>query len=435
MIIKLPRNVNQIIRTLEQAGHEAYAVGGCVRDSILSRTPGDWDITTSATPLQVKELFFHTVDTGIQHGTVTVILDGEGYEVTTYRVDGVYEDCRHPKEVQFTPNLSDDLARRDFTINAMATNGRGDIVDLYGGIDDLEKKIIRCVGDPEERFNEDALRILRAYRFAAQLGFSIDEATAVAAGHKAPNLSKVSAERIRVELCKLLLSDHPFSLHDAYEKGITRVILPEFDDVEGQGSSIARACITAVKDSDLYTGDLNEKTRLKIKWAILLSLYTDSVLKDFSESQAKTLARNVMTRLRFDNDTRDAVGKLVEKHRVHLSHITEAEVRRAMRNVGVDIFPMLLAVQESLLANNICSFGEALSDTYISRVRSIHEMILKRGDCVQIKDLAINGQDLLAAGFESGPGIGNLLEQLLTLVIDQPEVNSKELLLKAAKRG
>ncbi len=435
MIIKIPRNVNQIIRTLEQAGYEAYAVGGCVRDSLISRTPGDWDITTSATPLQVKELFFHTIDTGIQHGTVTVMLDGEGYEVTTYRVDGVYEDCRHPKEVQFTPNLSEDLARRDFTINAMATNGRDGIVDLYGGIDDLEKKVICCVGDPEERFNEDALRILRAYRFAAQLGFSIDEATAVAAGHKAPNLSKVSAERIRVELCKLLLSDHPFSLHDAYEKGISRVVLPEFDDIEGKSSDYADRCLTAIKDSDLYTKDLNEKTRLKIKWAILLSIYTDSVLADFSECQAKSLARNVMTRLKFDNDTRDAVGKLVEKHRVYMTDITDIEVRRAMKNVGVDIFPMLLSVQESLIKNGLCTSDGDLSDSYVSEVSDILELVTKRGDCVQIKDLAINGQDLIAAGFESGPGIGKMLDQFLTLVIDSPEANSKDFLLKLAKRG
>ena len=177
MQIILPKNVNKIIHVLEEHGFQAYAVGGCIRDSLLGRTPHDWDITTSALPEQVKDLFKKTVDTGIQHGTVTILLDGEGYEVTTYRLDGEYEDSRHPKEVTFTSLLSEDLKRRDFTVNAMAYNEKDGLVDLFGGQKDMEEKVIRCVGDPLERFTEDALRILRAVRFAAQLGFSIEERT------------------------------------------------------------------------------------------------------------------------------------------------------------------------------------------------------------------------------------------------------------------
>ncbi len=432
MNITLPKSVNQIIRALERAGFEAYAVGGCVRDSLLSRTPGDWDITTSATPMQVKALFSHTIDTGIQHGTVTVMIEGEGYEVTTYRVDGEYEDCRHPKEVQFTPNLSEDLARRDFTINAMATNGRDGIVDLYGGTDDLEKRVIRAVGDPEERFKEDALRILRAYRFAAQLDFVIDPATAEAAGHKAQNLSRVSAERIRVELCKLLISGHPGSLHEAYLKGITGVVLPEFDTIEEDGADRAEKVLSAIKNNANYA-DSEEKTRLKIKWAILLSAYTDSLQGEYSESVAKDLARHVMTRLKFDNDTRDAVGKLVEKHRVLAASATSVAVRRLMREVGVDIFPLLLSVQASLLENSVFPFECDIH--YVESIKPIYEEAVKRHDCVQIKDLAINGQDLLANGFEKGPGIGEVLDRLLSAVIDNPEVNNRETLLNLAKRG
>ena len=190
-------------------GYEAYAVGGCVRDSILGRVPGDWDITTSALPMQVKGLFRRTVDTGIQHGTVTVMLGRNGYEVTTYRIDGKYEDSRHPESVEFTPKLEEDLKRRDFTINAMAYNDEHGIVDIFDGVGDLQRKIIRCVGDPLERFTEDALRIMRAVRFSAQLGFSIEEETRKALKVLAPNLKHVSAERIQVELVKLLMSPHP----------------------------------------------------------------------------------------------------------------------------------------------------------------------------------------------------------------------------------
>ena len=227
--IQIPEKAKYIIETIQNAGFEAYVVGGCVRDSILGRCPEDWDITTSARPEQVKALFRRTIDTGIQHGTVTVMLDKEGFEVTTYRVDGKYEDSRHPKEVTFTPNLEEDLKRRDFTINAMAYNETEGLIDIFGGLQDIEAKMIRCVGDPEERFGEDALRIMRAIRFSAQLGYEIHEDTEAAIRKLAPTLQKISAERIQVELTKLLISPHPDTLRDAYDMGVTKVILPEFD--------------------------------------------------------------------------------------------------------------------------------------------------------------------------------------------------------------
>ena len=227
--ILLPTDVEKIIATMEDAGYEAFAVGGCIRDSILGREPNDWDITTSATPEQVKALFRRTIDTGIQHGTVTVMMHHIGYEVTTYRIDGEYEDSRHPKEVTFTADLLEDLKRRDFTINAMAYNYGAGLVDAFGGLQDLEKGIIRCVGDPMERFSEDALRMMRAVRFSAQLGYAIDPATKDAIRLLAPTLQKVSAERIQVELTKLVTSPHPEYLEIAYETGITKQVLPEFD--------------------------------------------------------------------------------------------------------------------------------------------------------------------------------------------------------------
>ena len=207
--IILPEAVKKIINVLQSAGYEAWAVGGCVRDSILHREPDDWDITTSARPEQVKVLFHRTVDTGIQHGTVTVLVDRVGYEVTTYRIDGEYEDSRHPKEVTFTASLQEDLRRRDFTINAMAYNEEAGLVDIFGGIEDISKKVIRCVGDAKERFTEDALRMMRAVRFSAQLGYDIEEATRLAICELSQTLEKISAERIRTELLKLLVSPHP----------------------------------------------------------------------------------------------------------------------------------------------------------------------------------------------------------------------------------
>ena len=228
MELTLPDKVSYILDTLHSAGFEGYAVGGCIRDSLLGKEPKDWDITTSATPKEVKSLFPHTVDTGISHGTVTVLLEREGFEVTTYRIDGKYEDSRHPKEVTFTPNLLEDLKRRDFTINAMAYNQKDGLVDAFDGVGDLRRGLIRCVGDAKQRFKEDALRLMRAVRFAAQLGFSIERETYAAICEMAGDLRRISVERIAAELVGLLVSDYPEKIRALYESGITSVILPEF---------------------------------------------------------------------------------------------------------------------------------------------------------------------------------------------------------------
>ena len=231
MKIQIPKHANYIIKTLQHHGYEAYVVGGCVRDAVLGRNASDWDITTSAKPLQIKSIFNKTIDTGLKHGTVTVMMEKEGYEVTTYRIDGTYEDHRRPNEVTFTTSLREDLMRRDFTINAMAYNDKDGLVDLFGGMEDLQKRVIRCVGRADDRFDEDALRMLRAIRFAAQLGFEIDEEAKDAIRRKYQFLKDVSAERIQVELTKTLTSAHPELLKTAYELGMTSVFLPEFDDM------------------------------------------------------------------------------------------------------------------------------------------------------------------------------------------------------------
>ena len=224
----LPETVREILRKLETAGHQAYAVGGCVRDSILGKEPDDWDITTDARPEEVKDLFPRTVDTGLQHGTVTVLMGGEGYEVTTYRIDGAYTDGRHPDSIRFTPSLEEDLKRRDFTINAMAVSERGELVDLFGGQEDLRQGCIRCVGDARERFREDALRMLRAVRFAAQLNFAIEAESFAAIAELSENLKLVSKERILAELSKLLLSDHPEKAELLYESGLAPQMATHF---------------------------------------------------------------------------------------------------------------------------------------------------------------------------------------------------------------
>ena len=231
--LELPEKVRQIIEQIQKHGFEAYAVGGCVRDSLLGRTPDDWDITTSAKPQEVKAIFPRTIDTGIEHGTVTVMMGKEGFEVTTYRIDGAYLDGRHPESVEFSSNLVEDLKRRDFTINAMAYNPDRGIVDAFDGIGDLERKIIRCVGVPQERFDEDALRIMRAVRFSAQLGFEIDGPTKEAITEKVQQLENISAERIQMELVKILVSDHPEYMRLACDLGITAVVLPEYDRIRG----------------------------------------------------------------------------------------------------------------------------------------------------------------------------------------------------------
>ncbi len=485
MDIRLPEEVKNIIETLQGAGHEAYAVGGCVRDAILGRRPQDWDITTSAKPEEVKGLFKRTLDTGIKHGTVTIMVDHEGYEVTTYRIDGEYEDCRHPKEVTFTTKLSEDLLRRDFTINAMAYNEKEGLVDLFGGQDDIKKGVIRCVGEASERFDEDALRILRAFRFAAQLGFEIEDKTFEAAKEKAPNLTKVSAERIRTELNKILLSSGPDRLFGAQEAGVTKVVLPEFDALlaggadarglkgvkNGQAMSGMKAIKTVSLVGSLATDPNNsfeEKDLLVLKWAALLSEYTEtdifkvdvakytevrgkdepgeryeavatSDIADAEENLKHEKVREVMTRLKFDNDTRDRVTRLVDLHSKKLVLINDVAVRCFMKKAGPDLCPLLFELQTALMladgfvnVNGDNTVLVAKNLPKLKKAKEIYANICERGDCVSVGQLAITGSDLIAAGFDKGPEIGKMLEFLLEKVLVDQSLNTKQKLLDIA---
>lgn len=439
MQIQLPDKVHHIINTLEEAGYEAYAVGGCVRDSILGRKPDDWDITTSAKPEEIKRLFPRTVDTGIKHGTVTVLLGGEGFEVTTYRVDGVYEDGRHPSEVTFTASLKEDLKRRDFTINAMAYNARTGLVDLYGGLADIENRMIRCVGIAGERFDEDALRMLRAVRFSAQLSFRIEEATGEAVKALAPNLQKISAERIQVELVKLVTSPNPDYLRTAYELGITAQILPEFDlcmetpqrhkhhcyDV---GEHILHSMIEVGPDKVLRLGMLFHDIGKPQTLTIDPDGTTHNKRHPF---EGEKITRKVMRRLKFDNDTTDKVTKLVLYHDYDIAP-TEAGVRRAINRMGEDIFAMIFTVRRA----DIAAQSDYMREEKLAKVAYIEKLyseILARKDAVTLKDLAISGNDLIAEGMPPGRQIGETLSALLERVLDDPSLNTREILLKLYK--
>lgn len=440
MKIELPEKVKTVIGELKAHGYDAYAVGGCIRDSILGRTPGDWDITTSAKPQQVKAIFPRTVDTGIQHGTVTVLMDKEGFEVTTYRIDGEYEDARHPKDVIFTSNLLEDLKRRDFTINAMAYNDETGLVDAFDGIADLKAKRIRCVGEPTERFTEDALRMMRAVRFAAQLGFTIEDATRQAICDMAENLSKISAERIQVELVKMLVSPNPGLLALSYELGITKVILPEFDEMMRTGQETPHHMYSV----GMHTLKAVEQVRADKVLRLTMLLH------DVAKPQMKTVdadgvahfkmhdvkgaevAKRILKRLKFDNDTLGKVTKLVQYHDYRMP-AQPKNVRRAMNKIGEELFPYYLEIRKAdTMAQSEYMREEKLSN--IAGIERCYKEILKKKECVSLKMLAVSGSDLIADGMQPGKQIGAVLQALLELVIEQPEYNTKEILLEQSRK-
>lgn len=397
MYIKLPEDVDYIITRLTEYGYEAYAVGGCVRDSIICRVPGDWDITTSAKPWEVKKLFRRTVDTGIEHGTVTVMMGNEGYEVTTYRIDGEYEDSRHPKNVEFTSNLREDLKRRDFTINAMAYNYSQGIVDMFDGKGDIERKIIRCVGNPEERFTEDALRMLRAVRFSAQLGYEIAEETADAVKKLAGTISKISKERIHTELNKILLSDHPDYLMKAMELGITEIVFSALNDLPDKETAM----------------------KLLIRLPKELVYRYGAVL--FELGKKRTVA--VLRELKLDNNTIDNTGRLVDMHGMEITE-DKPLIRHQASSCGAAMYEMVLRFEyEFYMAADDRDKAMALK-----KQEALFKEILENGDCLTLKELAVTGNDLIEAGIHPGKEIGNILRSMLDDVLNTPEHNAKKYL-------
>lgn len=444
--IILPDKVKLILDALMAEGYEAFAVGGCIRDSLLSRVPNDWDITTSAKPEQVKAIFRRSVDTGIKHGTVTVMLGKEGFEVTTYRIDGEYIDGRHPKQVIFTNALEEDLKRRDFTINAMAYNDRDGLVDLFGGQKDLENGLIRAVGDPKERFSEDALRILRAVRFAAQLGYKIDQSTKDAASKLADNLKKISAERIRVELVKLMTSSHPDYLKTAYEMGITSIVFPEFDVMmktsqnhPHHNCSVGEHTIKAY--SYIKEDKYDDRTLLFLRLGLLFhdigkpECHTiDEKGIDHFRNHAlvgEKIATDILRRLKFDNKTINCIRKIVLYHDLR-PRLTYPKVRESISVVGIEVYSLLFDVMEA----DVMAQSDFQKDDKLEAINKLKTMfceIIERKDPLFLGDLAINGNTLIEKGIASGADIGIVLKYLLKMVINNPEKNTEEKLLKMAE--
>ena len=433
--ILLPPKVASILHTLHDAGYEAYIVGGCVRDSLIGRTPGDWDIATSARPEDVQRLFRRCVATGIQHGTVTVMMGKDGYEVTTYRTDGRYSDARHPDQVTFVTSLAEDLSRRDFTINAMAYEPGEGLVDLFGGLSDLDSRTIRAVGDPVLRFTEDALRMMRAVRFSAQLGFEIEEKTFDAIRPLAPRLSLVSRERIRDEINKLLLSDHPEHFELMSQAGMTAVIMPRFDEM-----------LATAQNSPFHIYDVGHHTLevMKAAPATILQRLT-ALLHDTGKVEAKTTdaagvdhfkghpafsavyARKFLKEFRYDNHISELVIRLTEVHDLRVAP-TLPNVRRLIARVGEDLFPDFL---DFILADNKGK-GPVSAEEFFPRYNALLQAwdeIRSRGDAITLRDLAVKGSDLIDAGMRPGKEMGVLLQQMLEDVLETPEHNTKEYLL------
>lgn len=436
MKICMPQAVKEIIATLQQHNYEAYAVGGCVRDSILGREPNDWDITTSASPEEVKALFRRTIDTGIEHGTVTVMVDKTGYEVTTYRIDGKYEDGRHPTEVTFTRNLKEDLLRRDFTINAMAYNDTDGLVDIFGGLEDIDRKVIRCVGDPRARFTEDALRLMRAIRFAAQLGYTIEEETREAMKEIASNLTKISAERIQVELTKTLVSPNPFLLKDAYELGLTKFFMPEFDLAMETKQNNPHHMYTVGEHSLVSVQNIRADKVLRLTMLMHdlgkpLCITTDEDGIDHyygHPAKSEEMAREILHRLKFDNDTIRKVCVLVRHHDERIVPGIKY-MRRAVARIGEEAFPALFEVQEADIAAQSNYKREKKLATLETNRRDYEEM-RALNQCVSKANLAVTGRDLIDCGMKPGREIGKVLDAMLKDVIEEPSHNNKEYLLK-----
>ena len=414
--ITLPGDVKSIIDKLEEAGFEAYAVGGCIRDSLLGREPEDWDITTSARPDEVKQIFKRTVDTGIKHGTVTVLLkhrlsefnpdkyELRPYEVTTYRVDGEYRDGRHPESVSFSSLLTEDLRRRDFTVNALAYNDSFGLVDEFDGLSDMDGRCIRCVGDPDERFTEDALRILRAVRFEAQLGFEIEEHTANAITGHADKLSLVSKERIQAELSKLLCSAHPEMISELWRLSMAERICTGFEKLE---PGVFRELLDTAEESPVFE-ELSPKLKY-LRYAILLS-----------ETERQD-AERILKELKLDNETIRRTLFLISELFIPIKNDGYA-IKRRMQPVDRELFSELLELKA--LFSHTKRYKELCADEDITVVRSMFDKIIRRDEPVYLKDLIVKGSDLIKAGMEPGVDVGRILGEMHDDVLRHPEHNS-----------
>lgn len=439
--MEIPKKVQYILRRLRAGGHAAYAVGGCVRDALLGRTPKDWDICTAALPEETERCFSHlrVVETGLRHGTVTVLLEGQSFEITTFRRDGAYADHRRPDQVVFVPELWEDLARRDFTVNAMAVGENGLVIDLFGGQEDLAVRHIRCVGDPDQRFQEDALRILRGLRFASELEFDVEPETAAAMERNQALLGFVSGERVYAELTKLLVGPGASGVLEQYGQ-VLRAVLPEIGPA--MGFLQRHPC----HDRDVWGHTLEALGRSRpdpvVRWALLLhdlgkpDCFTvdDWGIGHFygHPRRSEELARQIFERLHADSATREAVCTLVRRHDEG-APADRRVVRRWIGRLGPDLLRKLLEVKQA--------DGLAHADTPKARARyeavlefaALTDRVLEEEQCFTVRDLQISGRDVLAAGVQPGPQVGRMLQRLLEEVLEERCVNTKTALKQRMK--
>lgn len=439
--INIPIDANKIIHTLQENGHKAYVVGGCVRDSIIGRPIHDWDICTSATPDEMLEIFKNEriIETGLQHGTVTIVMNGEPYEVTTFRIDGVYSDNRRPDNVSFTNDLVEDLRRRDFTINAMAYNDDEGLIDPFGGLKDIKWKKIRCVGSAKERFEEDALRILRAIRFASQLEFVMMPETDWEIHQQYKNLENISIERINSEFCKIA-SSSDFCVQMVLYQDVFSLFIPELKDMFNFPQN------NPYHDYDVYGHTIHAVEECKSEdLTIRLAVFFHDIGKPHScqdgedgirhfKGHGKVSAEmtdDIMKRLRFDNETRNDVVDLVYYHDATFE-VGKKYVKRWLNKIGEKQFRRLLEVRKADIKGQKTEYEQSRIDK-VDSIEQILEEVLQEEECFLLKSLAVNGKDLIDIGYKSGKELGTVLQRLLDMVIGEEINNDKDELLKLAK--
>lgn len=438
MEMVLSHGAEKILQTLETAGYEAYIVGGAVRDYMMGMHPADYDIATSARPEQVKALFSHTIDTGLKHGTVTVVENKTGFEVTTYRCESGYCDMRHPDKIAFVKTIEEDLKRRDFTVNAMAYSPKRGMVDLFSGEEDLKKHIIKCVGIAEERFKEDALRMLRAVRFAACLNFELSPEVLKAIRKCAVLIKNISPERILGELNKILLCDRPDRIKLLYETGLMKYIIPElcvcFDTIQNNKYHIYNVGDHIMKATE------NAPNDLILRWATLLHDVGKPACKCKDQNgiyhfyghhrESAKIANDVLHRLRMDKDSIRDIIVLIENHDVRIDS-NPAAIKRMLARTGEKLFLQLLLLQEAdNRAKNLKYLDEKLPKLH--GVYNQYQRIIAEGQPYTVSQLQINGRDLIKLGFKAGREIGDMLRILLEEVVIDPSLNRRDYLIKRA---
>ena len=427
-------------KIFSDAGFSCYLVGGAVRNYIANLTPSDFDFTTNATPKEVMKIFRTVIPTGIEHGTVTVLFKNESYEVTTFRVEKEYSDSRHPDSVNFTTSLEEDLSRRDFTINSIAANlVDGTIIDPNNGQKDIEKKIIQTVGIAQERFSEDALRILRLFRFKAQLQFDIEKATLLGATNCKEGLKKISHERINIEFIKILKAEKPSTTIKLMQKeGILQLILPELSHCVGIEQNEFH--LYDVFDHLIYSCDNVNSSNKIVRVAALfhdIGKPQSKVIKDGKatfynhEKQSANIADKIMRRLKFPNKEREEVVHLIEQHMFNYTQDwSDKAVRRFLARVKPEYLKNLFELR---VADENAHNGEKTSNENLGQLQARIDKVVANNEAFTIKQLAVNGNDLIAVGVEKGPVIGDILEELLQLVMESPELNRKDSLIKKVR--